>query len=138
MEAKVIWHSGLTFTGTAQTGFDLPLGAHPDVGGSDDGFRPMELLAIGVAGCTAMDVISILQKKRQQVESFEVSIKAQQSSEHPKVFTQMEIHYALQGEAIDPKAVERAIELSETKYCPAQAMFDQILPIDLRYTIEGG
>lgn len=136
MEAKVVWSSGLSFSGTAPSGFTLPLGAHPDVGGDNDGFRPMELLAIGVAGCTAMDVISILQKKRQQVKSFEVSVVTQQSDEHPKVFTQMEIHYALRGEHLDPKAVERAIELSETKYCPAQAMFNDILPISLRYTIE--
>ncbi len=136
MDAKVVWSAGLSFTGSADTGFEIPLGAHPDVGGDNDGLRPMELLAIGVAGCTAMDVISILTKKRQKVTAFEVSISAQQSAEHPKVFTQMNIHYAVQGEAIDPKSVERAIELSETKYCPAQAMFNQFLPIESRYTIE--
>jgi putative redox protein len=138
MDVKVIWSSGLTLTGTAQSGFDVPLGAHPDVGGANDGFRPMELIAIGVAGCTAMDVISILKKKRQAVTAFEVSISAEQSGEHPKVFTQMDIHYLLRGSDIDPKAVERAIELSEKKYCPAQAMFNQIIPIELRYTIEEG
>ncbi len=136
MEAKVVWSSGLSFTGTADTGFELPLGAHPGVGGSNDGFRPMELLALGVAGCTAMDVISILHKKRQRVSSFEVTITADQSQDHPRVFTRMDIHYLVKGEDIDAKAVERAIELSETKYCPAQAMFDQILPIRLRHTIE--
>jgi len=138
MDVKVIWSSGLTLTGTAQSGFDVPLGAHPDVGGANDGFRPMELIAIGVAGCTAMDVISILKKKRQAVTAFEVSISAEQSGEHPKVFTHMDIHYLLRGSDIDPKAVERAIELSEKKYCPAQAMFNQIIPIELRYTIEEG
>jgi putative redox protein len=135
MDAKVVWSSGLTFTGTVPSGFDVPLGAHPSVGGDNDGFRPMELIALGVAGCTAMDVISILQKKRQQVSAFEVSISAQQSPEHPKVFTRMDIQYEIHGSNIDPKAVERAIELSETKYCPAQAMFNQILPIEFGYTI---
>jgi putative redox protein len=138
MDVKVIWSSGLSFTGTAHTGFEVALGAHPDVGGDNDGFRPMELLAIGVAGCTAMDVISILQKKRQRVTSFEVSVAAEQSGEHPKVFTGIQIHYDLRGSEIDSRAVERAIELSETKYCPAQAMFNQILPIELRYTVEEG
>jgi putative redox protein len=135
MEAKVVWSSGLSFTGSAQTGFELPLGAHPDVGGDNDGFRPMELLAIGVAGCTGMDVISILQKKRQEVTRFEVTVSAEQDKEHPRIFTSMAIHYTLSGKDIDPKAVERAIELSETKYCPAQAMFGQILPIALTYDI---
>jgi putative redox protein len=135
MEAKVVWSSGLSFTGSAQTGFTLPLGAHPDVGGDDDGFRPMELIAIGIVGCTAMDVVSILRKKRQSIKAFEVSLTANRSDEHPKVFTQMTIHYVIRGEKIDLKAVERAIELSETKYCPAQAMFNQILPIDLTYEI---
>jgi putative redox protein len=135
MDAKVVWSSGLSFTGSAQTGFTLPLGAHPDVGGDNDGFRPMELIAIGIAGCTAMDVISILQKKRQNITAFEVSLRADRSAEHPKVFTQMYIHYIIRGEEIDPKSVERAIELSETKYCPAQAMFNQILPIELSYEI---
>jgi putative redox protein len=136
MDAKVVWSSGLSFTGSAQTGFTLPLGAHPDVGGDNDGFRPMELIAIGIAGCTAMDVISILQKKRQNITAFEVSLRADRSAEHPKVFTQMYIHYIIRGEEIDPKSVERAIELSETKYCPAQAMFNQILPIELSYEIK--
>lgn len=135
MNANVLWSGGLSFTGEADTGFQVPLGAHPDVGGANDGFRPMELLAIGVAGCTAMDVISILQKKRQEVTAFEVYINADQADEHPKVFTQMHIMYKIQGVNIDPKAVERAIELSETRYCPAQAMFSNILPIELRYEI---
>jgi putative redox protein len=138
MDVKVIWSSGLSFTGTAQTRFEVPLGAHPDVGGDNNGFRPMELIALGVAGCTGMDVISILRKKRQSVTDFEVSVIAEQSGEHPKVFTRMHIHYVLRGSEIDPKAVKRAIELSETNYCPAQAMFSQILPIELRYTIEEG
>jgi putative redox protein len=76
MEANVIWQQGLTFTGTADTGFQVPLGAASAVGGDDDGFKPMELLAVGLAGCTAMDVISILQKKRQHVTGFEVRVHA--------------------------------------------------------------
>ena len=68
MEAKVIWKNRMSFIGSAESGFELPLGASPEVGGDNDGFRPMELLAIGLAGCTAMDVISILQKKKQEVK----------------------------------------------------------------------
>jgi putative redox protein len=136
MEAKVTWSQGLTFEGQADTGFKVPLGASPTVGGDNDGFRPMELIAIGVIGCTAMDVISILQKKRQDITSFQVDLEASRAEEHPKVFTDMKITYHIKGRDVDPAAVERAIELSEIKYCPAQAMFNEILPIDLQYEIE--
>ena len=136
MKAKVVWSSGLSFTGTAETGFDVPLGAHQDVGGDNDGFRPMEMLALGVAGCTAMDVISILKKKREDVTAFEVSVHAEQAGEHPKVFTQMRIHYVVSGTHINPQSVERAMELSASKYCPAQAMFKDVLPIQLSYEIK--
>lgn len=136
MQAKVTWSEGLTFEGQAETGFKVPLGASPSVGGKDDGFRPMELIAIGVIGCTAMDVISILQKKRQDITSFTVDLEASRAEEHPKVFTDMKITYHIKGNNVDPKAVERAIELSETKYCPAQAMFADVFPIELEYEIE--
>lgn len=125
----------MSFTGEADTGFSVPLGANPDVGGDNDGFRPMELIAIGLAGCTAMDVISILQKKRQNVTEFEVQLRSEQARDHPRVFTQMEIEYLISGHDIDETAVERAIELSENEYCPAQAMFNRILPIKLSYRI---
>jgi putative redox protein len=83
-----------------------------------------------------MDVISILQKKRQEITEFVVDLEASRADEHPKVFTDMKITYHIKGRDVDPAAVERAIELSETKYCPAQAMFNDILPIDLDYKLE--
>lgn len=135
MEAKVTWQKRLTFTGSADTGFAVPLGAETGVGGDEDGFRPMELIATGLAGCTAMDVISILQKKRQDVTAFEVQVHANRSEEHPKVFTSAEIEYILAGHGLDEAALLRAIELSATRYCPAQAMFDKIFPITLKYQL---
>jgi putative redox protein len=136
MQAKVIWSQRLSFSGTADTGFSLPLGAKPQVGGDNDGFRPMELIALGMAGCTAMDVISILQKKRQEITSFEVIVNGQRADEHPRVFTHIDIEYRIRGVDVDEAAVKRAIELSETKYCPAQAMLGDVVPIELKYTIE--
>jgi putative redox protein len=133
MEAKVTWQGKLTFTGTADSGFQLPLGTEPAVGGDDDGFRPMELLAVGLAGCTAMDVISILSKKRQDVTGFEVQVHAGRASEHPKVITAAVIEYFVTGRSLDEAALLRAIELSATRYCPAQAMFSQLMPIELKY-----
>ena len=122
MEASVIWDHGLSFTGTAGTGFTLPLGGSKDAGGDDEGFRPLELLLVGLAGCTAMDVISILHKKRQDVTGFQVKVHATRATDHPRIFTDILLEYVVRGRRIDPAAVDRAIELSATKYCSASAM----------------
>lgn len=135
MEAKVDWKGRLTFTGTADSGFSVPLGAKAVVGGDDDGFRPMELIAMGLAGCTAMDVMSILRKKRQDVTDFEVQVHVERAQEHPKVFTEAEIEYFITGHGVDETAVLRAIGLSANRYCPAQAMFNQVMTIELKYHI---
>ena len=135
MNAKVNWHGNLTFTGSADTGFTVPLGASPSVGGDNDGFRPLELMAVSLAGCTAMDVISILQKKRQQISDLRVEVNTDQAENHPKVFTQAAIEYHIFGNQVDEKAVGRALELSATRYCPAQAMLDKVFPITLKYYI---
>ena len=129
MQASVTWDHGMTFTGSADTGFEVPLGAAPSVGGEDDGFRPIELMLVSLAGCTAMDVISILAKKRPEITGFDVRVDAERAEEHPKVFTSITIHYDVRGRNVDPNAVERAIELSETRYCPAQAMLAQVAPV---------
>ena len=135
MDAKVIWKGRMTFTGEAESGYTIPLGTDPAVGGDNDGLRPLELLAIGLAGCTAMDVISILQKKRQDVTDFEVKVHAERAAEHPKVFTHIMVEYLITGREVEPAAVERAIELSETKYCPAQAMLAKACTIEHKYTL---
>ncbi len=135
MDASVKWDHGLSFSGTADTGFAVPLGAEAAGGGKDDGFRPIELMLVSLAGCTGMDVISILQKKKQQVRGFEVRVHADRAEEHPKVFTSITVEYIVSGSQIEPAAVERAIELSETKYCPAQAMLGKVVPIQHTYQI---
>lgn len=135
MKSSVIWHQGLSFTGKADSGFEVPLGADPDVGGADDGFRPLELMAVSLAGCTAMDVISILMKKKQEVTSFEVRVDADQAQEFPKVFTRATIRYIVRGHTVEEEALRRAIELTATKYCPAQAMLGKVVPLELVYEI---
>jgi putative redox protein len=135
MEAKTIWKGKLSFTGKGESGHEIPLGASSSIGGDDDGLRPMELFALGLAGCTGMDVISILQKKRQVITAFEVEVHMNRADEHPKVFTEAEIEYLVTGKAVQEKAVVRAIELSATRYCPAQAMLGQIMPIKVKYHI---
>jgi putative redox protein len=141
MDAKVTWQQGLSFTGKADTGFEVPLGADLDVGGVNDGFRPLELMAVSLAGCTAMDVVSLLKKKQQDVTAFQVKVHADQAGEFPKVFTHTIITYLVTGHHVDETAVVRSIELSTLKYCPAQAMLAKVVPMDLVYEIyedEGG
>jgi putative redox protein len=135
MDANVKWHGRMTFTGSADTGFEVPLGAKPAVGGDNDGFRPLELMAVSLAGCTAMDVISILQKKRQDVTAFEVKVKAERAEEHPRVFTEAVIEYHVVGRDVDEKAVVRSIELSANRYCPAQGMLVKVFPMTLKYQV---
>ncbi len=135
MEAKVVWKNRMSFNGMSESKFTLPLGTDPEFGGDNDGFRPLELIAIGLAGCTGMDVISILSKKKQDVSGFEVQVHAEKATEHPHVFTKVEVEYIIEGNNIDRAAVERAVELSVTKYCPAQAMLSKAAPITQKITI---
>lgn len=138
MNASVRWNGGLSFKGAADSGFEVSLGADPEVGGENDGLRPMELMALSLAGCTAMDVISILRKKRQEVTGFSVSVRAERAQEHPKVFTGAEIEYEITGHGIQEAAVRRSIELSAERYCPAQGMLARLIPIQLDYRIYEG
>ena len=136
MNAKAIWKGGMAFTGVNDEGYLVPMDASAKVGGQDVGFRPLQLLAVGLAGCTGMDVISILQKKRQEVTGFEVSAEVERSTEHPKVFTKIILTYTVKGNNLDPQAVERAVELSETKYCGAQAMLKKTAEITHKIVLE--
>ena len=134
MEAKVTWKKeGLLFDATADTGGVVSLASGMDEG--KEGFRPMELLAMGLAGCTGMDVISILKKKRQQVTDFEVRAHTKSADDYPHVWTWVQLEYIVTGHDIDPKAVERAMQLSADRYCPAQNMINKAVEIELTYKI---
>jgi len=135
MKANVIWKENMEFIGETNSGFPISLDADTLVGGTNSGARPMEMIALGLAGCTAMDVISILKKKRQELTRFEVRLDAPRSPDHPKVITSATITYVVSGKNIDEAAVLRGIELSTTKYCPAIAMLGQAFPIDQQYEI---
>ena len=135
MEAMVKLDSGMRFVGVADTGHEVVMDADLSVEGEDSGARPMELLLMGLCGCTAMDTISILRKKRQSVNGLEVKASAKRAEEHPKVFTAIALHYVVTGEDVDPAAVERAIQLSAERYCPAQAMLGVVAEITMTYEI---
>ncbi len=136
MEAKVTWQKKMSFVGKAAgSGFTLPLDTVVEQGGDNAGFRPMELILLGLAACTAMDVISILEKKRQQVTGFEVQAHGERAETHPKVFTHIIVEYVVTGVNIDPAAVARSVELSETKYCSAYGMLSKTVNIEHTITI---
>jgi putative redox protein len=135
MKASVRWKENMVFVGTPESGFPVQMDSEPEFGGTNSGVDPMEMIALGLAGCTAMDVISILRKKRQQVTQFEVQVDAPRSPAHPKVFTGAVITYITTGKNVQEAAVLRSIELSATKYCPAQFMLAQVFPMELRYEI---
>lgn len=135
MKATVKWQGRMTFTGEAGSGFPVTMGTDRSVGGDNDGAGPMELLAIGMAGCTSMDVISILAKKRQEVTDYEIQTSFSRADDYPKVFTAGVMDYIFTGRGLDEAAVVRAIELSLSRYCPAYAMFSKIMPIEVKYHI---
>ena len=134
MTAKVKWEGrGLEFDGTANGDMHVKLASGLDEGVS--GFRPMEMMSVGLAGCTAMDVLSILKKKRQDVVDFEVLVHTRSAPAHPHVWEWVQIEYVVSGRGIDPKAIERAMQLSSEKYCPAQNMINKAVDIELIYRI---
>lgn len=135
MDVVMNWKGKLAFEGTGPSGFTQLLDSDVSVGGENSGARPMEFIAMGLAGCTAMDVISILLKKRLTIKDFQVKLHADRSREHPKVFTSSVIEYQVYGTDVDETSVLRAIELSAEKYCPAQAMLEKAFPIRLIYKI---
>ena len=133
--ASVKLEGGMHFIGDAG-GFRVDLDADESFGGGGGGAQPMRLLLLGVAGCTAMDVISILRKQRQPVSGLEVEARGSRVDGHPRVYRAIEVVYRVKGKGVDPKALERAIKLSETRYCPAVAMIGRAADIESRYEIE--
>ena len=131
MKATVTWKGNTTFVGTGdKSGYPVQMDSE-----FNNGASPMELIALGLAGCTAMDVIAILQKKRQNITHFDVKVDAPRAEEHPKVFTSAVITYVVTGSNVEENALLRAIELSATRYCPAHSMLEQVFPIELHYEI---
>lgn len=135
MDARATWKGRMTFEGSADSGFAVRMGTKVESGGDGDGISPLEMVLTGLAGCTAMDVIAILQKKRQDVTGFEVRAHADRADDYPRVFTRIVIDYLVTGNGIDPAAVERAVELSSTKYCSVQAMIAKSAQIEHKITI---
>lgn len=112
----------MTFVGESGSGHAVVMDGAPEHGGRDMGVRPMEMLLLGLGGCTAFDVVSILKKSRQAVTDCEVVIDSDRAEEIPKVFTRIHVHFIISGKGLDPTKVEKAVNLSADKYCSASEM----------------
>lgn len=128
-EVVAAWGGESAFLGRNLVGGSVQMGAFQ----GQPGISPMEMLLLGLAGCTGVDVVSILEKKRQRVNKFEVMVRGKRAEAHPRVYTEIEVSYHLWGDHIDPRAVEQAIQLSEDKYCSASAMLSAVASIRSRY-----
>lgn len=132
--ATVKMVEGLQLIGYASSGHGVIMDSTPEIGGQDKGSRPMELVLIALGGCTAMDVISIMQKKKQDLRGLEIRIEGGRSEDHPKVYKEIKIHYIFKGKNLSEDACKRSIELSQEKYCSVSAMLSKTASI--KYTWE--
>ncbi|HMK49769.1 MAG TPA: OsmC family protein [Thermodesulfovibrionales bacterium] len=135
LTAKVTYVNGMQFVGDSESGHALVMDADPSSGGRNTGTRPMELLLIGSGGCSGMDVISILKKKRQEVTGLEIQVNGEKAVDYPMKFTHISLKFIVKGRNISESAVKRAIELSMTKYCSVKASLEGTAKIDYSYKI---
>ena len=114
---KMKWTGGLKFEGTGAFGHKIIIDAAKKAGGEESGYKPTELLLFGIAGCTGIDIVRIMEKQRQRLTSLEIEVVAHQNETYPKPFHTIEVKYIARGENLDEKKLAKAIELSESKYC---------------------
>jgi putative redox protein len=130
-EIEAEWKGGGAFIGRNPSGGVVQMGKLDEI----PGISPMELILVGLAGCTGVDIVDILQKKREPLMALKVKVRGKKADDFPKIYTEIEVTYLLWGEGIDPKSVERAIQLSEEKYCSVSAMLRQSAQISSSYQI---
>ncbi len=135
-KAKVVFNQGLSFTGTADSGHKVEMDGPSAHGGSDSAASPMELILIGLGGCTGMDAISILKKKKQPVEGFEMNIIGTRADEHPMRYIDVDIEFVVKGKGVDENAVKRAVDLSMEKYCSVKATLEQVSKVSFSYRLK--
>jgi putative redox protein len=129
MKCRIKWLDHMSFVGESGSGHSVVMDAAPEAGGRDLGVRPMEMILLGLGGCTAFDVVSILHKSRQQLVDCEVEIEAERAAEIPKVFTKIHLHFIVSGKDLDQNKVAKAVALSADKYCSASRMLEQTAAI---------
>jgi putative redox protein len=129
---------GISFAGRTDSNHWVTMDGPEEFGGSNAGTRPKELLLIALAGCTGSDVVNILKKKKAALDDFEINITADTAEEHPQVFTKIHIEYVFYGDNLQIKDLERAIELSQTKYCSVTKMLEKAIEITHSYRVISG
>lgn len=134
MKARARWVEGMAFMGEAGSGHAVIMDGAPEYGGRNLGIRPMEMLLIGLAGCTGFDVVQILKKGREPVTGCDVEVEAERATEDPKVFTKINLAYRITGRGLSPAKAERAVTLSKEKYCSASIMLGATA--EMTYTID--
>ena len=122
MKATVKWLDHMSFVGESGSGHSVVMDGPPEDGGRNLGVRPMEMVLLGMGGCTAFDVVLILQRGRQDIVDCHVELEAERATEVPKVFTRIHAHYVIKGRGLDPKRVERAVNMTAEKYCSVSIM----------------
>lgn len=135
MKAKLKLLDGVAFEATADSGHTIITDGPPEFGGNNRGTRPMELVLLGLGACTAFDVVHILRKSRQEISDCQVELEAERAGAPPKVFTRIHVHYVVSGKGLKDAMVERAIKLSEEKYCSASIMLGKTAKITHDYEI---
>ncbi len=135
LSATVSLKNGMVFDALASSGHKVILDSEESVGGTNQGFRPMEMLLVGLGGCTGMDVISILRKTHQEVTSYQVKVQGSRAEDHPKVYTDITVEHVVKGRGLSTDAVKRAVTLSATRYCPASAMLGKAVHIRHQYRV---
>jgi putative redox protein len=129
MKCRIKWLDHMSFVGESGSGHSVVMDGAPDAGGRNLGVRPLEMLLLGLGGCTAFDVVSILHKSRQQLVDCEVEIEAERAESIPKVFTKLHLHFIVSGRDLDQGKVAKAIDLSADKYCSASRMLEKTAAI---------
>jgi len=129
MKCRIKWLDHMSFVGESGSGHSVVMDGAPDAGGRNLGVRPLEMLLLGLGGCTAFDVVSILRKSRQQLVDCEVEIEAERADDIPKVFTKIHLHFIVSGRDLDQGKVAKAIDLSADKYCSASRMLEKTAAI---------
>ena len=119
----------MSFVGESASGHSVVMDGAPEAGGRNLGIRPMEMLLLGLGGCTVFDVVSILHKSRQQISDCEVEIEAERADTIPRVFTQIRLHFIISGRGLDKTKVSKAVSLSADKYCSASRMLEKTATI---------
>lgn len=138
MKTQIRWLDGVSFSGQTSSGHAIIMDGPPDFGGKNTGPRPMEMLLLGLGGCTSFDVVTILQKSRQDINDCIVDIEAERADTEPRVYTKIHIHFSVYGRNLSAKQVSRAIKLSATKYCSASIMLDKVAEITHDFEIIEG